>query len=62
MIYADIVNLAIGVSIFVFLVWGAFVSYKENESRAMLRMLFTSFLVSPLFLLPAFYHFNFWSE
>jgi len=62
MIYADTVNFGIGISIFAFLVWGAFVSYKENEIKAMLRMLLTSFFVVPLFLLPVIYHFNFWYE
>jgi len=62
MIYVDIINLVIGVSIFTFLIWGAFVSYKENEIRAMYRMLFISFLAPVPFLFPALHHFSFWHE
>lgn len=62
MINVDIINLVIGISVFTFLAWGAFVSFKENEIKAMLRMLTTSFLVPILFLFPAIYHFNLWYE
>ncbi len=62
MINADFINLVIGVAIFIVFTWGAFVSYKENETKAMFLMILTSFFVSPLFLLPAVYHFNFWYE
>lgn len=62
MIYADIINSVLGISFFTFFLIGAFVSFYENEIEAMRKMLLTSLIIVPIFLIPAFYHFNLWFE
>ncbi|MDA3860095.1 MAG: 4Fe-4S dicluster domain-containing protein [Melioribacteraceae bacterium] len=60
--YTDLINLFFTILIFLFFVWGAFVSYNENERAAAFRMLFISFFAITPFVLPVVFHFNYWYE